>query len=60
MAAYTNGNTPAYLQDQYDSAVRSQETHAYFFNVIEEKIRAIEDMFLLRNPNYVKMNLEPL
>jgi predicted DNA-binding protein len=60
MAAYTNGNTPANLQDQYDSAVRSQETHAYFFNVIEEKIRAIEDMYLLRNPNYVKMNLEPL
>jgi len=60
MAAYTNGNAPADLQGNYDNAVRSQETYAYFFNAIEEKISAIEDMYILRNPNYVKMNLEPL
>jgi len=60
MAAYTNGNAPADLQGQYDTAVRNQETYAYFFNAIEEKISDIEDMYILRNPNYVKMNLEPL
>jgi VanZ family protein len=60
MAAYTNGNAPADLQGQYDNAVRTQETYAYFFNAIEEKIRAIEDMYILKNPNYVQMDLEPL
>jgi hypothetical protein len=56
----TGAAVPAELQGQYDNLIGAQETQADVFNDIADKITEIEDMYIIRNPNYVRLDLDPV
>ena len=56
----TGAVVPAELQGQYDNLIAAQEVQADVFNDIADKITEIEDMYIIRNPNYVRLDLDPV